>query len=66
MMSEMEPDGPLSDAEAEQFRQLLKRYLSHELDQWETSKSETPYGPAYVVLTRALPEAALPEHFLDL
>ncbi|MFF2123696.1 hypothetical protein ACFVXH_40845 [Kitasatospora sp. NPDC058184] len=66
MMSEMESDGPLSDAEAERLRLLLKRYLSHELDQWETWKSETPYGPAYVLLSRALPDGGLPEYFPDL
>ncbi|MFE6051137.1 hypothetical protein ACFQ6N_10300 [Kitasatospora sp. NPDC056446] len=66
MVSELESDGPLVEAEVVQLRQLLKRYLSHELDQWETWKSETPYGPAYVVLSRALPDGALPEHFHDL
>ncbi|MGW4803331.1 hypothetical protein [Kitasatospora sp. NPDC004272] len=30
------PEGALSDAEAEQFRHLPRRHLSHELDQWET------------------------------
>ncbi|GAA1101562.1 hypothetical protein GCM10009663_50290 [Kitasatospora arboriphila] len=58
--------GPLSNSEVEQLRQLLKRYLSHELDQWEDWKTETPYGPAYVVLTRSLPPEAQPELFQNL
>ncbi|MFF3454660.1 hypothetical protein ACFYXH_10060 [Streptomyces sp. NPDC002730] len=63
MEQETVPDGPLNDAEWEQFRQLLRRYLRHELDQWETWKTDTPYGPAYALLTRALPAEAMPEYF---
>ncbi|MFC8720118.1 hypothetical protein [Kitasatospora sp. NPDC057198] len=60
------PDGPLTDAEAEQFHHLLRRYLAHELDQWETWWADTPYGPAYVLLTRALPPGERHEHYRPL
>ncbi|KOT64109.1 hypothetical protein ADK43_06965 [Streptomyces rimosus subsp. rimosus] len=46
----------MSDAELEQFRELLRRYCAQELDQWEAWQLETPCGPVYVTLSRALPE----------
>ncbi|MFI9269772.1 hypothetical protein ACIGXM_03485 [Kitasatospora sp. NPDC052896] len=63
MGHEAAADGPLSETEWEQLRQLLRRFLSHELDQWENWKADTPDGMAYVLLTRALPPGVLPEHF---
>lgn len=59
------PDGPLSDTEITQFVSLLRRYCSHELDQWANVKTETPYGPVYVMFTRALPPEWPPEAFRD-
>ncbi|MDX3076103.1 hypothetical protein ACIP98_03035 [Streptomyces sp. NPDC088354] len=52
------PDGPPSDAEFEQYRDLLPRYCAHELGQWENLMAETPAGPASVISSRALPPGA--------
>ncbi|MFD9484123.1 hypothetical protein [Streptomyces sp. NPDC059991] len=54
MTQESGGEGPLDDAEFAQFRELLRRYLAHELDQWETLRTDTPYGPAYLFMSRAL------------
>ncbi|MFF9004151.1 hypothetical protein ACF1GW_08370 [Streptomyces achromogenes] len=54
---------PLSDQEFDQFRDLLRRYCAHELDQWESLRTETPYGPVYVLLTRSLPPGTAPEAY---
>ncbi|WP_327350313.1 hypothetical protein [Streptomyces sp. NBC_01304] len=56
-------DGPLSDAEVDQLRLLLRRYCHHELDQWEALRTETPYGDVYVLITNALPAGTGPEMF---
>jgi hypothetical protein len=63
MEPRVRPDGPLSVQEFEQFRQLLRRYCAHELDQWESLQTETPYGPAYVLFTRSLPPDTLSEAY---
>lgn len=47
--------GPLSDDEWDQFRGLLHRFCTHELDQWALWQTETPYGPVYINLSRATP-----------
>ncbi|MFD2120427.1 hypothetical protein ACFSNO_13585 [Streptomyces cirratus] len=31
---------------------LLRRFCTHELDQWENIQTETPYGPVYVTFSR--------------
>lgn len=56
-------DGPLSDQEFDQLRDLLRRYCAHELDQWESLQTETPYGPVYVHFTRSLPLDTAPEAY---
>ncbi|GGX74039.1 hypothetical protein GCM10010358_30520 [Streptomyces minutiscleroticus] len=56
-------DGPLSDQEFDQFRELLRRYCAHELDQWESLRTSTPYGPVYVLFTRSLPPDTAPEAY---
>ncbi|MFE2930025.1 hypothetical protein [Streptomyces sp. NPDC059278] len=56
-------DGPLSDQEFDQFRDLLRRYCAHELDQWESLQTKTPYGPVYVLFTRSLPPETAPEAY---
>ncbi|CAD5973560.1 hypothetical protein ACPXCO_07795 [Streptomyces cyaneofuscatus] len=63
MNAPAKPDGPLSKAEFNQFRDLLRRYCAHELDQWENLQTETPYGPVYVLLTRSLPPGTSAEAY---
>ena len=46
--------GPLTDAEVRDLAQLLARYVSHDLDQWDNWQIETSYGPVYVMITRIL------------
>lgn len=31
---------------------LLRRFCTHELDQWESIQTETPHGPVYVLFSR--------------
>ncbi|MFQ6198755.1 hypothetical protein [Streptomyces sp. NPDC000405] len=54
-MEEIGTDGQLSDEELEQFRRLMHRFCSHDLDQWEAWQMGTPHGPVYITLSRALP-----------
>jgi hypothetical protein len=46
----------MTDEEFEQLRSLLRRYCATELDQWELWKTETPYGTAFVDITRVVRE----------
>lgn len=46
--------GPLTDAEVRDFAQLLARYVSHDLDQWDNWQIDTSHGPVYVMITRSL------------
>ncbi|WP_405767099.1 hypothetical protein OG539_19440 [Actinacidiphila glaucinigra] len=55
--------GPLSDAEVQQFVNLLRRYLHYELDQWECLVTESDYGPIYAVFANKLPEGWTHEFF---
>ncbi|MER5890521.1 hypothetical protein ABT160_42410 [Streptomyces sp. NPDC001941] len=55
MSEEAAAAGRLNDEEFAQFLELLRRYSAFELDQWENLSTETPYGPVYIMLTRALP-----------
>ncbi|MET4648134.1 hypothetical protein ABID95_007904 [Streptomyces atratus] len=48
--------GPLSNAEVQQFVNLLRRYLHYELDQWENLVTESDYGPIYASFTNKLPD----------
>jgi hypothetical protein len=63
MTTPAQHDGPLADLEFDQFRDLLRRYCAHELDQWENLQTETPYGPVYVSFSRALPPDTTPETY---
>lgn len=54
--SSQEPTGRLSDDEFRQFLSLLRRYLHHDLDQWELLVTQREYGPAYAVFANKLPE----------
>lgn len=51
-----EPTGPLSDEEAQQFVSLLRRYLCHDLDQWQGLVTESDYGPIYAFFTNKRPD----------
>jgi hypothetical protein len=55
--------GPLSDEESQQFANLLRRYLHHELDQWEGVVTESAYGPVYAFFTNKLPDGWPHESF---
>lgn len=55
MQPSEEPTGPLSDEEVRQFVNLLRRYLHHDLDQWELNVTESEHGPVYAVLANKLP-----------
>ena len=46
------------------LRSLLIRYASIELDQFESWKVETPYGPVYIDLSRRPMEGASPDIYL--
>ncbi|MFF8836393.1 hypothetical protein [Streptomyces sp. NPDC015130] len=62
-MDEVRGEGPLSDAEVQQMKDLLRRYCAHDLDQWEALQTETPYGPVYLFMANALPQGWEPEMF---
>ena len=51
-MSGNDGDGPLTPQELSTLRELLRRFASYDLDQWEEWKVATPHGPAYIVITR--------------
>jgi len=51
-----EPTGRLSDEEFRQFLSMLRRYLQHDLDQWELLVTQSEYGPLYAVFANKLPE----------
>ncbi|MFJ9727684.1 hypothetical protein ACIRP3_33515 [Streptomyces sp. NPDC101209] len=55
--------GPLSDEEFRQFTSLLRRYLDHELDQWECLVTESAHGPLYAFFTNKLPAGWTHESF---
>ncbi|MFF5633580.1 hypothetical protein [Streptomyces sp. NPDC012825] len=54
-MTEEQGSGRLSDVEVAQMMDLLRRYCAYDLDLWESLQAETPYGPAYIYMTRLLP-----------
>jgi hypothetical protein len=56
-------DGRLSDDEFRDLISLLKRFCSHDLDQWEALQTPTPYGPVYINMTRSLPPGTDPSAF---
>ncbi|MFF4448693.1 hypothetical protein [Streptomyces sp. NPDC001502] len=47
-------DGRLTDEEVEQLNALLRRFCTYDLDQFALIKTQTPYGEAYIVMSRAL------------
>ena len=51
-MDDVSATGPLSDDEAEVFRQLLIRYCAFELDQFDLWRTTGPNGPAYITIAR--------------
>ena len=55
--------GRLADEEFRLFRELLKRYCEHDLDQWETWRTETAYGTVYILLSRAPLPGSDPETY---
>lgn len=64
MDSSLDPAGPLSAEEGQQFVNLLRRYLQYELDQFQFVMTETEeYGPAYAIFTNKLPEGWPAEAF---
>jgi hypothetical protein len=66
-MSAERPDQqPLSDHEWEQFRLLLRRYCAWNLDQWDTWRTATPYGPVYITISRYPEKGATPESYVPL
>ncbi|MGY4989201.1 hypothetical protein [Streptomyces nigrescens] len=56
-------NGRLSDDEFKEFLSFLKRFCSHDLDQWEAWQTTTPSGPVYVNMTRSLPPGTDPSAF---
>ncbi|MEV7371938.1 hypothetical protein AB0O51_13765 [Streptomyces sp. NPDC090301] len=66
MDAAQEPTGPLSDEEVQQFLNLLRRYLHHELDQWQGLVTDSDYGPIYAFFTNKLPDEWSHEMFRPL
>jgi hypothetical protein len=62
-MESVDPGDPLSDAELRELMCLLARYAAHELDQWDSWKMQTSYGPVYMLMSRALPPGWRDEAF---
>jgi hypothetical protein len=52
-----------SDDEVRQLAQLLMRFADEEMDQHETWRWESRYGPVFVRMTRALPEGESEETY---
>ncbi|MFI1430407.1 hypothetical protein [Streptomyces lydicus] len=55
--------GRLSDDEFKEFLGFLKRFCSHDLDQWEAWQTTTPYGPVYINMSRGVPPGTDPSAF---
>ncbi|MFG3287067.1 hypothetical protein [Streptomyces sp. NPDC048111] len=53
-MNEDQGEGRLSDGEFQQMNALLRRFCAYDLDQFESVRTETPHGPVYVFMSRAL------------
>lgn len=43
---------PLTNGELRKLAELLARYASHDLDQFEYWRLESPYGPVYLTMSR--------------
>ncbi|SBT69178.1 hypothetical protein GA0070622_6297 [Micromonospora sediminicola] len=54
-MESVDPGGPLTDAEVRELVRLLARFASHDLDQWENWRVDTPHGPVFMSLSRTVP-----------
>jgi hypothetical protein len=65
-MENIDPGGPLSDAEFRELIRLLARYAQHELDQWDAWKFDTSYGPVYTIVSRGLGPGWHDEQFTTL
>ena len=63
-MSE-QPDR-LSSEEIRALGDLLRRYCSYELDQWELLRVPTPHGQAYIELSRNRPDGRSADVYVDL
>jgi hypothetical protein len=64
MFAEPPAGESLSSEEVEQLIILLARYVTHDLDQWENWRIETPYDePVFVEITRARPPGHPAEAF---
>jgi hypothetical protein len=53
----------LSDEEFKQFRGLLRRYCAWNLDQWDTWRTHTRYGPVYISISRKPLDGARPDSY---
>mgnify|MGYP003651612418 CR=1 FL=1 len=42
----------MTNEEFEQFKKLLKKFCSEDLDQWERWKTETNFGTVYISISR--------------
>ncbi|GAA3735519.1 hypothetical protein [Micromonospora maritima] len=54
-MESVDPGGPLTDAEVRELVRLLARFASHDLDQWENWRVDTPHGPVFMTVSRKVP-----------
>jgi hypothetical protein len=57
------PGNPLSDEDLQNLAALLARYATHELDQFEHWRVETPYGPVFIELAREVRSGATPSAY---
>lgn len=63
-MSVRPPGGPLTDDDVRTLATLLARFASHDLDQFEHWRVETPYGDVYVSVQRERPVSSPEEVFV--
>lgn len=66
MSAVSELPGRLSADEIETLGNLLRRYCSPELDQWELLRVETPHGDVCVGLSRELPPGHTADVYVEL
>ncbi|WP_030852871.1 hypothetical protein [Streptomyces sp. NRRL F-4474] len=45
--------GSLTDDELEQFKMLLRRFCTYDMDQFELIRTQAPYREAYIVMSSA-------------
>ncbi|MBB4915553.1 hypothetical protein [Streptosporangium saharense] len=56
-------DGSLSDTEFQTFLALLRRFVEHDLDQFELWRFETMYGSVHVNMSRAPLPGVAPDSY---